>query len=224
MTGAVGRADLTFRRRAPSTSQHHAHELEMAMPTTSSTISTTVHTAIGSPVGELTLVAEDGRLTGVYFPHHWYRPDPATFGPPSDTGFDEARRQFAEYFAGQRERFDLPLEARGDEFQHLVWDRVAAIPYGHTVTYGELARELADDLAGDLSGKLAGELAGGRGGQVLAKAVGAAVGRNPLSVVVPCHRVVGKDGRLTGYAGGLARKRFLLDLEEAASHRAARLF
>jgi methylated-DNA-[protein]-cysteine S-methyltransferase len=207
MTGAVGRADLTFRRRAPSTSQHHAHELEMAMPTTS-TIGTTVHTTIGSPVGELTLVAEDGRLTGVYFPHHWYRPDPATFGRPSDAGFGEARRQFAEYFAGQREGFDLPLGARGDEFQHRVWDRLAAIPYGHTVTYGELARELA----------------GAGGGQVLAKDVGAAVGRNPLSVVVPCHRVVGKDGRLTGYAGGLARKRFLLDLEEAASRRPARLF
>jgi methylated-DNA-[protein]-cysteine S-methyltransferase len=190
----------------------------MAMPanSSSSTIGTTVHTAIDSPVGALTLVAEDGKLTGVYFPHHWYRPDPATFGRPSDEGFGEARRQFAEYFAGQRERFDLPLEARGDEFQHRVWDRLAAIPYGHTVTYGELARELADGLADGL--------AGAAGGQVLAKDVGAAVGRNPLSVVVPCHRVVGKDGRLTGYAGGLARKRFLLDLEEAASRRPARLF
>jgi methylated-DNA-[protein]-cysteine S-methyltransferase len=212
MTGAAAWSHLTFRRRWPSTSQHHAHELEMAMPTNSSTISTPVHTTIGSPVGELTLVGQDGRLTGVYFPHHWYRPDPATFGPLCDTGFGEARRQFAEYFAGQRERFDLPVEARGDEFQHRVWDRVAAIPYGHTVTYGELARELA------------GELAGERGGQVLARDVGAAVGRNPLSVVVPCHRVVGKDGRLTGYAGGLARKRFLLDLEETAGRRPARLF
>jgi methylated-DNA-[protein]-cysteine S-methyltransferase len=213
MLVAVRRAHLTFRRRWPSTSQHHAHELEMAMPTnSSSTISTAVHTTIGSPVGELTLVAADGRLTGVYFPHHWYRPDPATFGPRGDAGFGAARRQFAEYFAGRREHFDLPLDARGDEFQHRVWDRVAAIPYGHTVTYGELARELA------------GELAGGRGGPVLAKDVGAAVGRNPLSVVVPCHRVVGKDGRLTGYAGGLARKRFLLDLEATASRRPARLF
>jgi methylated-DNA-[protein]-cysteine S-methyltransferase len=188
----------------------------MAMPTTSSTVSTTVNTTIDSPVGELTLVAEDGRLTGVYFPHHWYRPDPATFGRPGSAGFDEARRQFTEYFAGQRERFDLPLGARGDEFQRRVWDRVSRIPYGHTVTYGELAREVAAELPAELDGE--------RSGRVLAKDVGAAVGRNPLSVVVPCHRVVGKDGRLTGYAGGLARKRFLLDLEEPASRRSARLF
>jgi methylated-DNA-[protein]-cysteine S-methyltransferase len=132
----------------------------------------------------------------VYFPHHWYRPDPAAFGRRSAIGFDEAERQLAEYFAGQRQRFDLPLDARGDEFARRVWDLIDRIPYGHTTTYGDLAREL--------------------GGQVLAKDVGAAVGRNPLSVVVPCHRVVGKDGRLTGYAGGLARKRFLLSLEGAA--------
>jgi len=162
------------------------------------------HTTVGSPVGELTLVADDGKLTGVYFPHHWYRPDPATFGPVTGTGFDEARRQLAEYFAGDRERFELPLAARSDDFQHRVWDLIDRIGYGQTVSYGELAREL--------------------GGQVLAKDVGAAVGRNPLSVVVPCHRVVGKDGRLTGYAGGLARKRFLLDLEEPAALRSAKLF
>jgi methylated-DNA-[protein]-cysteine S-methyltransferase len=131
----------------------------------------------------------------VYFPHHWYRPAPAAFGRRSATGFDEAERQLGEYFAGQRRRFDLPLDARGDEFAHRVWDLIDRIPYGHAVTYGDLAREL--------------------GGQVLAKDVGAAVGRNPLCVVVPCHRVVGKDGKLTGYAGGLARKRFLLDLESA---------
>jgi methylated-DNA-[protein]-cysteine S-methyltransferase len=180
----------------------------MAMPTTS----TTVNTTVDSPVGELTLVADDGRLTGVYFPHHWYRPDAATFGRPSEAGFDEARRQLAEYFAGGREHFDLPLDARGDEFQRTVWDMIASIPYGQTVTYGELARELGSQvLAKDV-------------GQVLARDVGAAVGRNPLSVIVPCHRVVGQDGKLTGYAGGLARKRFLLDLEEPAERRSAKLF
>jgi methylated-DNA-[protein]-cysteine S-methyltransferase len=156
---------------------------------------TTVNTTVDSPIGELTLVADDGRLTGVYFPHHWYRPDPAAFGRRSAIGFDEAERQLAEYFAGQRQRFDLPLDVRGDEFSRRVWELIDRIPYGHTVTYGDLAREL--------------------GGQVLAKDVGAAVGRNPLSVVVPCHRVVGKGGKLTGYAGGLARKRFLLGLEGA---------
>jgi methylated-DNA-[protein]-cysteine S-methyltransferase len=174
------------------------------MAAISTTTSTATHMTVGSPIGELTLVADDGRLTGVYFPHHWYRPDAAAFGRLSEAGFDDARRQLAEYFAGDREHFDLPLDARGDEFQRRVWDRIARIPYGQTVTYGELAREL--------------------GSQVLAKDVGVAVGRNPLSVIVPCHRVVGKDGKLTGYAGGLARKRFLLDLEEPAEGRSAKLF
>lgn len=161
---------------------------------------TASHTITDTPLGELTLVAEEGRLTGVYFPHHWYRPDPDTFGLRAGTGFEDATGQLAEYFAGDRTRFDLPLEPRGDAFQARVWDLIAAIPYGQTVTYGDLAREL--------------------GGTATPKDVGAAVGRNPLSVVVPCHRVVGKDGRLTGYVGGLARKRFLLDLEGAS----ARLF
>ena len=93
-------------------------------------------------IGELTLVAEDGRLTGVYFPHHWYKPDPATFGPRAGTGFEDAKAQLAEYFAGDRDRFDLAVEPRGDEFQRRVWDLIAAIPYGRTVTYGDLAREV----------------------------------------------------------------------------------
>ena len=172
--------------------------------TGATTASTTSWTATGSPIGELTLVADDGRLTGVYFPHHWYRPDPATFGGHAEAGFGEVQRQLAEYFAGERQSFDLPLDARGDEFQRHVWELIGRIPYGQTATYGDLAREL--------------------GGQVLAKDVGAAVGRNPLSVIVPCHRVVGKGGRLTGYAGGLARKRFLLDLEESAAGKAGKLF
>lgn len=168
------------------------------------TATITSHTTVGSPLGELTLVADDGTLTGVYFPHHWYRPALASFGRRSETGFGEARRQLAEYFAGRREHFDLPVDARGDEFQRRVWELISRIPYGQTVCYGGLAREL--------------------GHQVMAKDVGAAVGRNPLSVIVPCHRVVGKDGRLTGYAGGLARKRFLLDLEKPAAGRPATLF
>jgi methylated-DNA-[protein]-cysteine S-methyltransferase len=165
-------------------------------------------TAVASPIGELTLVADDVALTGVYFPHHWCRPDESAFGPRDNTGFGEVKRQLAEYFAGDRERFDLPLDARGDVFQHRVWELIDGIPYGHTTTYGDLARELGDEL----------------GTRVLAKDVGAAVGRNPLSVIVPCHRVVGKDGKLTGYAGGLARKRFLLELEEPAAAGSAKLF
>jgi methylated-DNA-[protein]-cysteine S-methyltransferase len=157
------------------------------------------HTTSGSPIGELTLVARGGRLTGVYFPHHWYKPDPASFGPRTETGFEEAASQLAEYFSGQRTSFDLPLDARGDPFKIRVWDLIRAIPYGQTVSYGDLAAQL---------------------GEATAQEVGAAVGRNPLSVIVPCHRVVGKNGSLTGYAGGLARKRFLLDLEKES----ARLF
>jgi methylated-DNA-[protein]-cysteine S-methyltransferase len=162
------------------------------------------HTIAGSPVGELTLVAEDGRLTGLYFPHHWYRPDQATFGERDEAGFGAAKRQLAEYFAGERERFDLPLRPRGEEFQRRVWEHIGAVPYGQTVSYGELARQLGDGAT--------------------AKDVGAAVGRNPLCVIVPCHRVVGKDGSLTGYAGGLARKRFLLRLEEPAAGDSGKLF
>jgi len=162
------------------------------------------HTITDSPIGELTLVAEDGRLTGVYFPHHWYRPGPATFGDRDDAGFGTAKRQLAEYFAGDRERFDLPLGPHGDAFQHQVWELISRIPYGQTTTYGDLAKELGEGT--------------------LAKDVGAAVGRNPLSVIVPCHRVVGKDGSLTGYAGRLARKRFLLRLEEPPAQDSARLF
>lgn len=156
----------------------------------------TTHTVAASPLGDLTLVADEGRLTGLYFPHHWYRPDPASFGARDDTGFGDVTAQLGEYFAGQREGFDLPLDPRGDDFQHRVWALISAIPYGQTTSYGELARQLGDGTA--------------------AKDVGQAVGRNPLSVIVPCHRVVGKDGQLTGYASGLARKRFLLDLEHRA--------
>ncbi len=162
------------------------------------------HTAIDSPIGELTLVAQDGSLTGVYFPHHWYRPGPATFGDRADAGFGEVKRQLAEHFAGDRERFDLPLDPHGDAFQHQVWELISRIPYGQTTTYGDMAKELGEGT--------------------LAKDVGAAVGRNPLSVIVPCHRVVGKDGSLTGYAGGLTRKRFLLHLEEPAAADSGKLF
>lgn len=153
------------------------------------------HTKIESPIGELTLVAADGVLSGLYFPGHWYMPTPDVFGARSGRGFERAERELAEYFAGERTEFELPTTASGDEFQHRVWELIGRIPYGETTTYGEMATELGDP--------------------VLARRVGGAVGRNPLSLIVPCHRVVGKDGNLTGYAGGLERKRFLLELEGA---------
>ena len=155
------------------------------------------HTTIESPVGELTLVAADGTLSGLYFPGHWYLPDPDAFGVRSEHGFERAEGQLAEYFAGGRTEFDLETGADGDEFQQRVWELIDCIPYGETTTYGEMAAELGDPS--------------------LARRVGGAVGRNPLSLIVPCHRVVGKDGKLTGYAGGLERKRFLLDLEAPAA-------
>ncbi|GAA2780002.1 methylated-DNA--[protein]-cysteine S-methyltransferase [Saccharopolyspora taberi] len=160
-----------------------------------------MHTVIDSPLGELTLVGDGEALTGVYFEGHRRRPAQETFGPRVETGFEETARQLGEYFAGERTRFELPLAPRGDEFHQRVWAQLAEIPYGETRSYGDLARALGDPA--------------------LAQAVGAANGRNPLCVVVPCHRVVGADGALTGYAGGLDRKRFLLDLEEPAE---ARLF
>lgn len=153
----------------------------------------TTHTPVASPLGELTLVAEDGTLSGVYFPGHWTRPDPATFGERSEDRLEQVEQQLAEYFAGERTTFELATSVTGDTFQRQVWDLIDRIPYGQTTTYGQLAIEL--------------------GNPTLARKVGNAVGHNPLSVIVPCHRVVGKDGKLTGYAGGLQRKRFLLELE-----------
>jgi methylated-DNA-[protein]-cysteine S-methyltransferase len=151
------------------------------------------HTTFEAAVGELTLVARDGVLSGIYFPGHWYMPEPGAFGARSARGFETAERQLGEYFAGERTGFELETSAAGDEFQLRVWELIDRIPYGETTTYGAMAAELGDPA--------------------LARRVGGAVGRNPLSVIVPCHRVVGKDGKLTGYAGGLERKRFLLDLE-----------
>lgn len=156
---------------------------------------TPTHTTIDSPIGELTLVARDGVLSGIYFPGHWHMPAPEVFGAPSDDGFDRARQQLSEYFAGERTGFELATAIAGEKFQRRVWELIDRIPYGQTTTYGEMAEELGDPA--------------------LAREVGAAVGRNPLSIVIPCHRVVGKDGKLTGYAGGLERKRFLLELEGA---------
>lgn len=162
------------------------------------------HTIIDSALGELTLVADGAALTGLYFPKHWYPPDPRTIGPRDDAGFDEARHQIEEYLDGRRTTFDLPIEPRGDDFQQSIWSRLQQIGFGETTTYGAIAEEMGD--------------------RSLARRVGGAVGRNPLSMIIPCHRVVGVDGKLTGYAGGLGRKAWLLDLEAPAEVRAGRLF
>jgi methylated-DNA-[protein]-cysteine S-methyltransferase len=155
------------------------------------------HAVIPSPIGPLTAVREDGVLVALWMGS---APDPETLGPKDDAGFADVREQLAQYFSGNRTSFDLALRASGNPLQLAVWQLIAAIPYGATRTYGELARDLGD--------------------RSLAQAVGAACGRNPLPIVVPCHRVVGADGSLVGFGGGLDRKRFLLDLE----HRDERLF
>jgi methylated-DNA-[protein]-cysteine S-methyltransferase len=151
------------------------------------------HTVATTSLGALTLVRDARAVRGVYYPHHWYRPDPASFGPHSDDGFADVIDHLRQYLAGQRRNFDLPLDARGDEYERQVWALVAQIGYGRTTTYGQLAAQL--------------------GTGATAQEIGAIVGRNPLSILVPCHRVVGKGGKLTGYAGGIDRKRQLLELE-----------
>jgi methylated-DNA-[protein]-cysteine S-methyltransferase len=158
------------------------------------------HTTIPTSIGELLVVGDDDGLTGIYFPGHWHPPAAGSLGVEVDRRSDELfvrlGAELDEYLAGRRIRFDLPLAPEGDEFQHEVWRMLREIPSGETVTYGELAVRLGD--------------------RNLARRVGGAVGRNPISILVPCHRVVGADGSLTGYAGGLERKRRLLELEGAA--------
>ena len=155
------------------------------------------HTMIDSPMGVLTLVATDGSLSGVYVEDHLHAPDPSSFGERVGAGFEEATEQLGQYFAGERTAFTLPTRLVGTRFQRRVWQALGDIPYGQTWTYAQLADAV------------------GRPDRL--RAVAATNGRNPLTVVVPCHRVVGSDGSLTGYAGGLARKRFLLDLERTGA-------
>lgn len=162
------------------------------------------HTITDSPIGDLTLVADGSALIGLYFDGHSRNPRLPSLGPRDDTGFEDAIAQLGEYFAGTRTEFTLELAPLGSPFELSVWAQLREIPYGETRTYGQLAVALGDP-----------------GG---AQAAGNANGWNPISIVVPCHRVVGSDGRLTGYAGGLARKRFLLELEEPSPEDLGRLF
>jgi methylated-DNA-[protein]-cysteine S-methyltransferase len=152
-----------------------------------------LYTTIESPIGDLLLVG-DGRTLHrlnmqngrhpVAIDRRWERADE----PAADV-----RRQLTDYFAGERQTFELPLTLSGNSFEMRVWSELRAIPYGETISYGELAKRIGEPTA--------------------ARAVGVANARNPVAVIVPCHRVIGADGSLTGYGGGLQRKRFLLDLE-----------
>jgi methylated-DNA-[protein]-cysteine S-methyltransferase len=152
-----------------------------------------LYTRLESPIGELLLVGDGRALHGLYMQEGrtaiTVRPEWTAAREP----FDAAEGQLAEYFAGARTTFDLDIVLAGSPFQRRVWGALCDIPYGETISYGELARRIGIPSA--------------------SRAVGVANGRNPVSIVVPCHRVIGADGSLTGYGGGMERKQFLLDLE-----------
>jgi methylated-DNA-[protein]-cysteine S-methyltransferase len=152
-----------------------------------------IYTTMDSPIGELLLLGDGEELHGLYMqagrhPVHvqprWQRDDEA---------FADVRRQLNEYFAGDRDSFDVPMHLDGSAFQRTVWHALTETPYGKTISYGELARRI--------------------GRPDLARAVGTANGQNPIAVIVPCHRVIGANGKLVGYGGGLDNKRRLLELE-----------
>ncbi len=154
------------------------------------------HVTTGSPMGPLTLVAAAGSLTGLYLDIRRHGPCSAVLGAPDDGSgapLAEAVRQLAAYFSGRLTRFDLPIEPPGTPFQRQVWRALRDIPYGQTMTYGQLAARLGRPGAG--------------------RAVGMANGRNPVFIMVPCHRLIGADGKLRGHDTGIAHKQFLLGLE-----------
>jgi methylated-DNA-[protein]-cysteine S-methyltransferase len=148
---------------------------------------------MASPVGDLLLTAADGELTGLFMPGEAVAPPAGALR--DETSFAAIRRQLEEYFAGERASFDLPVSPPGTPFQQGVWDELRRIGYGQTITYAELAARIGRPTA--------------------IRAAGAANGANPVSIVIPCHRVIGSNGSLTGYSGGLEVKRFLLDLERS---------
>ncbi|HET7304194.1 MAG TPA: methylated-DNA--[protein]-cysteine S-methyltransferase [Segeticoccus sp.] len=162
----------------------------------------THHAVVESPIGPLSLGVHDEAVTALYMRTRRHAPDDDGLGervdPSDDAVLAEAARQLAEYFAGERQEFALPLAPAGTDFQQRVWRALTEIPYGTTESYGDLARRIG-------------------AGPSACRAVGLANGRNPISIVIPCHRVIGASGSLTGYGGGLERKQFLLELERRAA-------
>jgi len=154
------------------------------------------HFVMDSPIGPITLIADGERLACLYMEDHRHAPASDEYGPPAppEGVLGEARRQLEEYFDGERTEFELPLvDDVGTPFQRRVWAELREIRYGETISYAELARRIGQPTA--------------------FRAVGLANGKNPISIVVPCHRVVGSGGSLIGYGGGLDRKQLLLELE-----------
>lgn len=148
---------------------------------------------IDSPIGLLTLAGYDGVLTNLRMVDQTYEPSRAEWAP-DPKAFEKAADQLTAYFAGELTHFDVELDLRGTEFQRRVWQALLTIPYGETRSYGEIAAQI--------------------GAPGAARAVGLANGHNPIAIVVPCHRVIGANGSLTGFGGGLGRKRTLLELEK----------
>lgn len=163
---------------------------------------TTCYRYIESPLGRLFVRGDGQFVTGLFLPDHkgWRGPDESW--RRSDDSFGAVDEQLAEYFAGERRQFDVPLKLAGTTFQERVWQELVRIPFGTTITYAELARRVGNPSA--------------------SRAVGHANGRNPISIIVPCHRVIGSSGSLTGYAGGVEKKEWLLARErQFTSHAAA---
>jgi methylated-DNA-[protein]-cysteine S-methyltransferase len=153
-------------------------------------------TRIESPLGELLVARDDVGLTHLYLPGGRHPRGPHEDWQRDDTAFDDVRSQLAEYFAGERTEFDLPLHATGTAFQRRVWQALCDIPYGQTASYGATATAVGVPVSAS-------------------RAIGAANGMNPISIIVPCHRVIGANGSLTGYGGGIEAKRWLLGHESA---------
>jgi methylated-DNA-[protein]-cysteine S-methyltransferase len=162
------------------------------------------HTVMMSPIGDLTLVNTNGMLSGLYTSGHKRGPRGSVLGDRVSSGFEQAIQELNDYFSGALTEFTVPIAVQGNAFQRRVWALVKEIPFGETRSYGDLAEDLGDPT--------------------LAREVGAANAGNPICIIVPCHRVVGRDGSLTGYAGGLHRKRYLLDHEVSVAGRAPALF
>ncbi|HCY83780.1 MAG TPA: cysteine methyltransferase [Desulfobacteraceae bacterium] len=153
----------------------------------------TTYTYTDSPIGKLLLFGSV-RLEGLMFPKGKTRKDPDPAWTHDPEGFFDVRQQLGEYFSGSRTRFDLDLTLSGTDFQKQVWEKLRHIPYGQTISYGELAKRVGNPKA--------------------SRAVGLANGKNPIPIIIPCHRVIGKNGKLTGFGGGLDVKAYLLELEQ----------
>jgi methylated-DNA-[protein]-cysteine S-methyltransferase len=158
---------------------------------------TTCYSYIDSPLGPLFVQGDGHFVTGLFMPRHKGWPGPDASWQRSDAAFTSVREQLAEYFAGERQQFDVPLKLAGTPFQQHVWRELVRIPFGTTISYAQLAQRVGKPTA--------------------SRAVGAANGRNPISILVPCHRVIGAGGKLTGYAGGIDKKQWLLAWERGAT-------